>query len=220
MMVTGRIGVWFYLIMRKSSGMISPEIICLLVRHLHYLFIAFFLGYESNISGIGGNVSQTDWKRFMFPQPTDHKDFFVPVEMMLPLKGYVRETEFRNPDNLDIFNEPTLLAVKNGRTTGTTFGGVNGLESVTQHIPEHGISMQALEYIVVGYDTQTLKSGRFSSFGDSGSIVAGRDGRIIGQLTSGAGGVIDSVDRSYITPFFSLKTSIEKIFPDCQLLEV
>ena len=155
----------------------------------------------------------------MFPQVNNRRGFHAPEEMLLPLKDYVPEAELRNPQNLDIHNMKTLLAVKNGRTTGTTFGRVNGLESITRKYPEYGISEKALEFIVCNYDTATRDNAKFSNDGDSGSFVVGRDGRLIGQLTGGAGPA-GKTDKSYITPYYALKKAVDKKFPGCHLLDL
>jgi len=153
----------------------------------------------------------------MFPQVNDRHNFHTPEDLLLQLENYVPEEEFRNPQNFDIHNVRTLLAVKNGRSTGTTFGRVNGLESITRNYPEHGIAQKALEYIICGYDTVTGKNDKFSDGGDSGSIVAGRDGRIIAQITGG-GGPTDETDQTYATPFYGLQKAIKKKYPKCYLV--
>ncbi|KAG8686235.1 hypothetical protein FRC09_014270 [Ceratobasidium sp. 395] len=162
---------------------------------------------------VGGNKTAADWKEYMFPQANYH-GFHAPEDMLLPLKDYVPEAELRSPQNLDIHNVKTLLAVKNGHTTGTTFGRVNGLESITRKYSEYGTSEKALEFVVCGHDTVTGDNVKFSNDGDSGSFVVGRDGRLIGQLTGGAGPT-DRADRSYMTPFWALKRAMDKEFPGC-----
>lgn len=175
--------------------------------------------FKGNQLFIGGDKTAIDWKNYMFSQPNDRCGFSAPENMLLPLKGYVPETELRNPQNLDIHNLKTLLAVKNGCTTGTTFGRVNGLESITRTYPHHGISQKALEFIVCGYDTKTGDNAKFSDDGDSGSIVAGRDGRLIGLITAG-GGPTDRTDKTYITPYYALRLAVSEMFPGCHLLNL
>ncbi|CAA7266313.1 unnamed protein product [Cyclocybe aegerita] len=176
--------------------------------------------FKGNKLFIGGNKTAADWKNYMFPQPNDRRGFNMPKDMLLPLKGYVPEAELRNPQNLDIHNLKALLAVKNGGATGTTFGRVNGLESVTRKYIDYGIrSEKALEFIVCGYDTKTGDNAKFSDAGDSGSIVVGRDGRLIGLLTGG-GGPTDKTDKTYITPFYALRIVMNKKFPGCHLLNL
>jgi len=165
----------------------------------------------------GGNKTAVDWENFMFAQLHDRRHFHVPEDLLLPIKDYVRQAEFRDPQNYDFHNVKTLLAVKNGRTTDTTFGRVNGLESITRHYPEYGMEVKAVEIIVCGYDTKTGENDQFSDDGDSGSIVVGRDGRIIGQLTGGAGPTTKT-DKTYITPFYALKKEIEKVYPKAFVL--
>lgn len=164
---------------------------------------------------IGGNKTAVDWENYMFAQRHDHRDFHTPEHLLLQLQDYVREPEFRNPQNYDVNDVKALLAVKNGRTTGTTFGRVNGLESVTRELTDHNLAVDALEFVVCGYDTKTGKNDRFSGDGDSGAVVVDRLGRLIGLLTGGAG---PTTDKTYITPFFALQDQIAKKYKDAYLL--
>lgn len=165
----------------------------------------------------GGNKTAVDWENYMFAQDHDRCDFHVPDDLLLRVEDYVGGSEFRDPQNYDIYNVKTLLAVKNGRSTGTTFGRVNGLESITRHYPERGIEAKAVEIIVCAYDTKTGENDEFSREGDSGSMVVGRDGRIIGLLTGGGGPNTKTV-KTYITPFYALKGEIEKKYPEFSIL--
>jgi len=187
----------------------------------HLLVVVFFVPHQTDgsFSNTGGNKTKDDWEKYMFSQPNDRRGFSTPKHMLLTLKGYVTEAEMRNPQNLDFHNVQTLLAVKNGRTTGTTFGRVTGLESITRVYTDHNISEKALEYIVCGYDTKTGRNDKFSESGDSGSMVVGRDGRLIGMLTGG-GGPADATDKTYITPYYMLKDAISQKFPGSHLLDV
>ena len=97
----------------------------------------------------------------MFPKVNDRRDYHIPEDMLLQLQGFVPENDFRRPPHLDVNGVKTLLAVKEGRSTQTTFGRVNSLESITRSYPEYGISRDALEYIVLGYDTKTVKNDKF-----------------------------------------------------------
>ena len=153
----------------------------------------------------------------MFPQAKNQRNYHVPEDLLLQVKDYVPESDFRNPSNYDVHDVKTLLAVKNGCSTGTTYGRVNGLESITRSYPEYGISQDALEYVVLGYDTKTAKNDKFSDPGDSGAFAVGRDGRLIGQITGG-GGSTDSTDKTYLTPFYALLPEIQKRFPGCFVL--
>lgn len=184
-----------------------------------FLFLFFpFVTDRSFLPETGGNKDEFDWSRYMFPHVNDRHRPCAPDFMLLPLKGYVPEAEMRNPHNRDIHNVKTLLAVKNGRTTGTTFGRVNGLESVTREYLEHGVRQDALQLVVCGYDVVKRENVRFSEMGDSGAVVVGRDGRLIGLLTGGAG--LNGTDRSYIVPFYALKPDLDAKFPGCHLLDV
>ncbi|KAI0327258.1 hypothetical protein GY45DRAFT_1355802 [Cubamyces sp. BRFM 1775] len=168
---------------------------------------------------VGGNTGTVEWAGLMFPQPQDHQKYQEPEDDLVQIKGVVPESEFHNPQDLDVHNVKTLLAVKNGRSTGTTFGRVNGLKSITRHYTDYGIHQVSEEYAVLGYDTSTLKNNKFSDPGDSGAIVIGRDGRIIGLL-AGGGGATNETDITYITPYFWLEQRIKERFPGCFLYPI
>ncbi|KAI4520608.1 hypothetical protein K525DRAFT_270633 [Schizophyllum commune Loenen D] len=169
------------------------------------------------ITVLCGNVTAVDWQKYMFPQHHDHRDFHVPEDLLLQLEDYVREDEFRNPKNRDVNDVDTLLDVKNGHITGTTFGRVNGLDSITRTYDAHGLKVDAKEVLILGYDTKTGKNERFSEGGDSGSIVVDRRGRLIGLLTGGKGST-SATDQSYVTPYYRLKEKIEAKFDGAHLL--
>ena len=162
----------------------------------------------------GGNKTAIDWEAHMFPQPHDTADLHVPADLLLQLQDHVPEDEMRDPQNYDVYNAKTLLAVKTGRTTGTTFGSVNGFESVTREHP--GRKVDAVEVLVLGYDTtETAKNDRFSDEGDSGAMVVDRRGRLVGPVTGGGG---TDRSKSYITPYHRLKRQIEGQFGEAHLL--
>ena len=169
---------------------------------------------------LGGNKTAIDWEAHMFPQPHDTADLHVPADLLLQLQDHVPEAEMRDPQNYDVYNAKTLLAVKTGRTTGTTFGRVNGFESVTrEYHPDHerGRKVDAVEVLVLGYDTTTAKAkiDRFSDQGDSGAMVVDRRGRLVGPVTGGGG---TDRSKSYITPYHRLKRQIEGQFGEAHLL--
>jgi hypothetical protein len=128
----------------------------------------------------------------------------------------VKDKEIRQPQHLDANGEKALLVVKNGSTTGTTIGRVNGLDSFTRVYSNYGIEKTSIETAILPYDKQR---GAFSALGDSGAIILDRAGRIVALLTGG-GGTTDEIDVTYGTPYWWLEEQIKKTFPDCYLYEV
>lgn len=106
--------------------------------------------------------------------------------------------------------------MKNGTTTATTFGRLNGLESFIRYYPKYGIAETSMEIAVLNYDKDHR---RFSEPGDSGSIVLDRTGKIVGVLTGG-GGPMDSTDRSYLTPYYEVHEQLVAKYPGIQLYPV
>jgi len=149
----------------------------------------------------------------MFPRPEDRAGYRYPQDGLLQAFGVVKDDEIRLPQHLDANGEKVLLVVKNGRTTDTTFGRVNGLESFTRRY-EHGTAEQtSIEVSILSYDHQHCP---FSRPGDSGAIILDRAGRIVALLTGGSG-LLDETDISYGTPYWWLEQQIKKVFPSCHL---
>ena len=96
------------------------------------------------------------------------------------------------------------------------------LKSITHHSnPKHGgIDARAVEIVVCGYDSdsRTGENEAFSDGGDSGVIVAGRDGRIIGLVTGGGGPITGKMDKTYIAPFYAVKKQIKQKYPRAVVL--
>ncbi|EPQ60050.1 hypothetical protein GLOTRDRAFT_14967, partial [Gloeophyllum trabeum ATCC 11539] len=125
----------------------------------------------------GGNMDILQFCDTMFPQPADRANYSYPEDgLLLQAYGVVQDAEIRNPQHLDIHNERCLLVVKNRRTTGTTAGRVNGLESFVRHYDDN-IQHASTSIAVYHYGKD---HGTFSEAGDSGAIVLARDGLLAG----------------------------------------
>lgn len=107
------------------------------------------------------------------------------------------------------------MVIKNGLTTGTTVGRLNGLEDLTRNYNDYNIHQKSIELAVLRYP----KPGKFSDPGDSGSIVLDRHGRLVGLLT-GSEGLTDEMDTTYLTPYWWIEKKIKEKFPDCFLYDV
>ncbi|KAI0030319.1 hypothetical protein K488DRAFT_79701 [Vararia minispora EC-137] len=144
--------------------------------------------FKGNKLWVSGKLSISDYRNTMFPQPQDQKNYSYPEDGLLQAYDFVREVEMRNPQQLDVHGEKCLLVVKNGSTTGTTVGRVNGLEPITRVYDDYGISHESLEIAVLPYDKT---HGKFSDAGDSGSVV----------LDRGGSGPTGETDITYLTPY-------------------
>ena len=152
----------------------------------------------------------------MFPHPVDQVNYRYPRDGLLQAYGVVQDSEFRDPQHLDIHGQKCLLVVKNGLATGTTVGRANGLQFFTRMYDEYGIQHTSVEIAVLPYGKTR---GKFSDAGDSGSIVLARDGRIVGILTGGAGPT-DRIDITYLTPYWLVEQQIKSKYPGCFLYDV
>ncbi|KAF8259310.1 hypothetical protein EI94DRAFT_1813513 [Lactarius quietus] len=125
--------------------------------------------------------------------------------------GVVKEYELRNPTRLDANGENCLIVVKSGNTTGLTVGRATGIKSFVREYDDHdGIHSTSMELAIYSC---SYKDGAFSAPGDSGSVIADPNGRIVGIITGGAGRA-NSIDVTYASPYHWIEESIKKAFPD------
>ncbi|KAH9890582.1 hypothetical protein C8Q73DRAFT_747444 [Cubamyces lactineus] len=164
---------------------------------------------------IGGNLSSSDFRTIMFPRHEDQAGYKYPCDGLLQAHGVVKDKEIRSPQQLDANGYKCLHVVKNGLTTGTTVGRVNGLDSFTRVYTEYGIKETSIEVAVLPCDR---KRGAFSAPGDSGAIILERGVGIVGMLTGG-GGATEETDTTYVTPYWWLDEQI-KVLPGCYLYDV
>lgn len=163
---------------------------------------------------------------FLFPGPEDTRDFPDFYDLLLQARGVVSASEISSPNHVDDRGQPCLIVAKNGPSTGTTFGRVNGLESVkrTYAYSEHdgGITKQDSLEIAVLWSRRRYDNwrGTFSAAGDSGSIVLTREGKILGMLTGGAAPPSRTeTDVTWVTPFWWLQERIKEQYPGAVLYD-
>ncbi len=130
--------------------------------------------------------------------------------------GVVKEKELRHPTMLDENGEECLIVIKDGQTTGVTFGRGSSIESFVRQYTDHGILSTSMEVAIYSY---SHKDGAFSAPGDSGSIVVDSYGRIVGLLTGGAG-LASSTDVTYLLPYYWIEERIKEVFPDSSLYPI
>lgn len=152
----------------------------------------------------------------MFPYIPDRADYMYPENGLLQIYGWVPESEMHMPTQLGADGDPRMTVIKNGRTTGTTVGWLNGLDSLVRHYDFEGadsIEFTAMETTIVPHGGR----GAFSDYGDSGSTILDRKGRIVALLTGG-GGLRDETDITFATAGHKLFPHIMKAVPGAFLL--
>jgi hypothetical protein len=166
--------------------------------------------FAGNVIDLGPKFPPQVLTPMMYPNPRNSHNFVYPLNRLLSLRGIITDEEMRKPTMYDRNNNPCIMVIKRGRTTGLTVGRANDILSYTRNY--FGVSK---EWAILPFDH---RSGAFSAKGDSGSVVVDGAGRIGGVLTSG-GGDTDSSDVTYVTPIdFVLKTirgnkSLAKAYP-------
>ncbi|TCD61326.1 hypothetical protein EIP91_008587 [Steccherinum ochraceum] len=126
----------------------------------------------------------------------------------LGLRGIIGVDEMRNPTTHDQTAAPCIFVLKNGRTSGLTFGRANRALSFI-HRKSLGVSK---EWTILPSDDKKHEPRHFSTKGDSGSVVVDFRGRIGGILHSGCGSE-ESIDITYVTPISFIMDTIHSYGP-------
>ncbi len=153
--------------------------------------------FKGNAIDLGTRITAAEFNHMMYPNPQNCHDFVYPSDRLLWLQGTIPDEEMRRLPALDQNNDPCLMVIKNGRTTGLTIGRANNICSYARHYYDGDIGETSKEWPILSFNS---KSGPFSADGDSGSVIVDGQGRIGGLLTGGAAGVTLSVDITYATP--------------------
>jgi hypothetical protein len=81
----------------------------------------------------------------MYPNVADRADYEYPEDGLLQIYGVVPDSEIRQPTQRNAKGDPVMPVIKNGMTTGTTVGWVNGLKSLVRHYDHYDIDFTSLE---------------------------------------------------------------------------
>ena len=138
---------------------------------------------------------------------------------MIELQDFVKYDELRRPTTLDANGKECHIVFKNGAITGFTFGRASGIESFVREYKDNAIHSTSREIAIYSYSS---KDGAFSEPGDSGSVVADANYRIVGMITGGTSGQLKGGpnDVTYLTPYTFIDACIKEYFPDAHLFPI
>ncbi|KAF8837533.1 hypothetical protein BDN67DRAFT_185210 [Paxillus ammoniavirescens] len=172
--------------------------------------------FKGNVIHLGTKISPANFAMKMHPHAESRTSFKYPRGGLLQLQGVVEEDELRHPTMLDANGEVCLIVVKNGNSTGVTIGRATGIESFVREYDDYGIRSTSMEVAIYPYSHE---DGAFSAPGDSGSVIADANSRIVGILT-GSTGLTDFTDVTYASPYYWVEKCIKKAFPDSYLYPI
>jgi hypothetical protein len=98
----------------------------------------------------------------MYPNPSDRASYDNPQDELLQVFDVVPESEIRQPKQLNAHGDMAMPVIKNGMTTGTTVGWVNGLKSLVRYYSDYELEFTAFETTILPYGGR----GAFSEGGD------------------------------------------------------
>ncbi|PWW72996.1 hypothetical protein C7212DRAFT_354227 [Tuber magnatum] len=171
--------------------------------------------FKGNKVYIGGNIKEEEYGNLMFPNHKDRASYRYPPDGLLQVLDVVLKSEIQQPNQRNAHGDNAMPVIKNGLTTGTTVGWVNGLESLVRYYPDYDLEFTAFETTILSYGGR----GAFSDQGDSGALILDRGGRIVAMLTGG-GGSTDESDVTFGTAWYELESHIRKALPGCFLYPV
>jgi hypothetical protein len=132
----------------------------------------------------------------MHPHYANQPSFKYPGDRLLRFRGTLSDDEMHNPNlrNIDERNDPTIMVIKPGCSSGLTVGCLNNIRSVLRYPLKNKPGAYSKEVAIL---PRSSKSGAFSEGGDSGAVVLNRWGAVAGMITGG--GVSESSDCTYVT---------------------
>ncbi|KAI6147674.1 hypothetical protein BKA82DRAFT_1003578 [Pisolithus tinctorius] len=152
--------------------------------------------FMGNVVDLGVEFSPWQITNMFYPQSGGRTVFKFPINGLLRINGWVPRELLAHPDCFDNNGEPCLIVMKDGNTTDLTVGRFAGLEAYL--CDELGV--ESIELAIYNYDRN---SGPFFPKGDSGSLIFGGEGHMVGIPPSWMG-----KDRSnhvtYATPAWNL----------------
>ena len=164
--------------------------------------------FVGNVIDLGITIPIYDFITWMSPHPTNPPSFDYPHDRLLKLSGTISDEEIWKPSlkALDHDNDPCIMVIKCGNTTGLTIGRLNTIRSFTKVYFNDQPDHMSKEVVVL---PRNYESNAFSEPGDSGSAVVDGKGRLAGLLTGGAGDT-EAFDCTYVTSAnFILKRMLE-----------
>ncbi|TFY73477.1 hypothetical protein EWM64_g10535, partial [Hericium alpestre] len=124
-------------------------------------------GFKGKVLDLGSEISAADFVLKMHAHPEGRSSFKFPLGGLLHVLGVVTEEELRQPTMLDENGEECLIVVKNGNTTGVTFGRGRGIESFVRDYDEEGIHSTSMAVAIHPYSN---RDGAFSATGILGPL--------------------------------------------------
>ncbi|KAF8464984.1 hypothetical protein DFH94DRAFT_796235 [Russula ochroleuca] len=172
--------------------------------------------FRGNVIHLGTKITAGGFREKMYPHPETCAQFKYPRGGLMKFRDFVKDGELRRPTIFDANREECLIVVKNGTSTGVTFGRTTSIESFVCDYKEYRIHSTSMEITIYPY---SHKDGAFSAPGGSGSVISDANNRIVGMLTGGAGQT-DSTDVTYASQYYFLDERIKKAFPNSHLYPI
>jgi len=144
-----------------------------------------------------GSVDVDELTAWMYPHPANPTSFKYPGNRLLQFTSTVSDQEMYkpNPRNKDHDNDPVIMVLMKGNTSGLRVGRLNTIRAFVREYFTGKPSEMSKEVSVL---PRNSKSGPFSHRGDSGSVVINGKGEVCGMLTGGDGAT-DVFDCTYLT---------------------
>ncbi|KAI9750442.1 MAG: hypothetical protein M1815_001771 [Lichina confinis] len=170
--------------------------------------------FRGNLINIGNQIDDVEFHHIMRPNHRAALTVEYPIDGVLVLRGTIPEDEIRCPSSLDENDDPCLVVMKNGSTTGLTFGRANNVRSVVRNYFSGEEDAMSMEWCIAAH--YKPQKNHFSEPGDSGAIVVDGRGRIGGMITGGTGHG-SWIDLTYATGIHRIMDSIKQQYPGAHL---
>ncbi|KAI9435271.1 hypothetical protein H4582DRAFT_2112373 [Lactarius indigo] len=166
--------------------------------------------FMGNVLDLGTEISPDKLTMMMYPSDNGQK--------ALKVNGIVLKDLLIDPDLFDNNDEPCLIVLKDGNTTGLTVECATGMELF---ICNNDTGEKSIALAIYNYDKAPSVFSGFSAKGDLGSLIIDGLGCIVGLLIRGTSKRgLDRLDFTYATPIWWLWECIKAKYPHADLNHV
>ncbi|KAG7442254.1 uncharacterized protein BT62DRAFT_922688 [Guyanagaster necrorhizus] len=122
--------------------------------------------FSKNNIYISGNLSPSDFGKFLFLQLKDQAGYEYLDDRLLQASGIMKDNEIHQLQHLNIHSEKAFLVVKNSLTIGTIISCANRLESFTYSYAIYSTKYISIEVAILSYTDNGKLCGPFSALRD------------------------------------------------------
>ncbi|CUA73609.1 hypothetical protein RSOLAG22IIIB_10910 [Rhizoctonia solani] len=134
--------------------------------------------FRGNLVDLGNKWTTSELNAMFWPNPAGRSGAKFATNLLHRIMGVVEKEHMATPNDIDENGDASYTVGKNGNTTHLTIGRYNGLDAYICN----ELGRKSIEVCIYNWNKRL---GPFSNYGDSGSLVWTREGKMLGMIHSG-----------------------------------